>query len=215
MTRQSEYAAAAIALVLLFLVANRLFGFVELKLIVNKVVSLLLSLKSLRSKAAAINRSTAVQLQGRRDWQLIWQNVREFAEKHNFKMVKMHLHLPWLHEFFHARYDKSGSQLTEQADDWYFVIPLNVGKQLVGELDVVALKNSDFDPYETIRQMMEMVSDLEPQFVEIMESATWHEQQPAVEAWTASNETESDFASDGEHSGEKPRTRKTKSISRR
>jgi UDP-GlcNAc:undecaprenyl-phosphate GlcNAc-1-phosphate transferase len=174
-TKESEYAAAAIAIVLLFLVSNRLFGFVELKLVVNKVIALASSLKSLRSRTAAINRSTAVQLQGRRDWQLIWQNIREFAEKHDFKMVKMHLHLPWLHEFFHARYDKAGADKIDKTDDWYFVIPICIGKRLAGEIDVIALKNRELVPYEVIGQMMEMLADLEPEFLEIMQS---HDAQP-------------------------------------
>lgn len=214
-TRQSEYAAAAIAIVLLFLISNRLFGFVELKLIVNKLVSLVASLKSLRSRTAALNRSTAVQLQGRRDWQLIWQNVHEFAEKHDFKMVKMHLHLPWLHEFFHARYDKSGAELTDQADDWYFVLPISVGEQLVGELHVVALKNPDFDPYETIRQMMEMIADLQPQFVEIMESATGDEQRVLTTQTGQNQETLADIRPDTARPREKPRAPRASSVPRR
>lgn len=170
MTRQSEYAVVAVALVMLFLVANRLFGWAELKLVLNKFGALLSSLKSLRSKTAALNRSSVVQLQGRRDWQLIWQNIREFSEKHDFKMVKLHLHLPWLQEFFHARYDKAGADLIEVSDNWYFVIPVSVADRCVGEIEVVALKNRELLPYETIGQMMEMIADLEPQFVEIMES---------------------------------------------
>ncbi len=180
-TRQSEYAVVAIALVMLFLVANRLFGFSELKLILNKFSALLGSLKSLRSKTAALNRSSAVQLQGRRDWQLIWQNIREFSEKHDFKMVKMHLHLPWLQEFYHARYDKAGTDLIDAVDDWYFVIPLSVGERCVGEIEVVALKNVELLPYETIGQMMDMLSDLEPQFNEIIASAGPEETESVID----------------------------------
>ncbi len=175
-THQSEFAVAAIGIVTVFLVANRIFGFAEFKLILSKFVSMYKSLKSLRKSSLTKNHHSAVQLQGRRDWQLIWHNVREFAEKYDFKTVKLHLHLPWLHEIYHARYDKSGVELIDQSDEWYFAIPLSVQRRLVGEIEVVAIKNSEITPYETLSRMMEMLSDLEPQFIEIIDSSDVEEE---------------------------------------
>jgi UDP-GlcNAc:undecaprenyl-phosphate GlcNAc-1-phosphate transferase len=170
-THQSEYAVVAIGIVTIFLVANRIFGFAEFKLILSKFAALYRSLKSFRNKSKDSHRQTAIQLQGRRDWQLIWHNVREFSEKYDFKTVRLHLHLPWLHEIYHARYDKVGAQLTERDDEWYFAIPLNVQKRFVGEIEVEAFKNEDVPPYEIVAQLMEMLADLEEQFVEIIESS--------------------------------------------
>jgi UDP-GlcNAc:undecaprenyl-phosphate GlcNAc-1-phosphate transferase len=168
-TKQSEFAVIAIAIVMLFLVTNRLFGIAELKLIFSRLGRLLNSFNALRP-AGPNHHASCIQLQGRRDWQLIWLNIREFSEKFDFKTVKLHLHLPWLHEIFHARYDRARADLPEYVQEWYFVMPLCVEDRLVGEVEVVALQQPDVLPHETLRRLMEMLADLEPQFVEIIRS---------------------------------------------
>ncbi len=170
MTRQSEWAVISMGIVVAFLVSSRIFGFAEFQLLYNKFLSFARSFVSIGRKANSNSTDSTVQLQGIRDWQLIWQNVREFAEKHEFRTLKLHLHLPWLHEIFHAQYSKTGTELLEQDGEWYLVAPLNVRNRLIGEVEVVAFTSDQITPYETISQLIELLSDLEPMLVEIMES---------------------------------------------
>lgn len=170
LTQQTEWAVLSMGAVVAFMISSRLFGFAEFQLLANKFKMLLKSFWSMRKPNKPDSQSSVVQLQGIRDWQLVWQNVREFAEKYDFKTLKMHLHLPWLHEIFHAQYKKSRTEMIDRSDEWYFVIPLSVQNRQIGEVEVVAFETPELTPYETIAQLVELLTDLEPMFIEIMQS---------------------------------------------
>ncbi len=170
LTKQSEWAVISMGIVVAFLVSSRIFGFAEFQLLCTRLSSLARSFWSIGRPAQGTSHHSAVQLQGIRDWELIWQNVREFAEKHDFKTLKLHLHLPWLHEIFHAQYKKMGADLVEKQNEWYYSGPLVAQNRIIGEIEVVGLGSNEESPYEAIARLIELLEDLEPMFVEVMES---------------------------------------------
>ena len=99
--RHSEYALVSIVIVMLVLFSARIFGLAEFRLVSNKALSIGRSLIGLRGQKPK-HQSTAVHMQGSRDWQEIWKEVCEFGDEHDLLQITMDINVPWMHESFHA-----------------------------------------------------------------------------------------------------------------
>ncbi len=167
--QKAEYAALAILSVAVFLFVGRIFGIAEFKLVSHRsksaVRSFLASPKSLKDSAE----HTSIRLQGERDWELCWQVLREFAEKHQVNQMTFDLNLPWIHESFHAQYKNTDKTKNESEESWQLDLPLTADNRSIGRLNLKA------NVYQThfgqlSMELAEVLASLEDYIVETMES---------------------------------------------
>jgi len=167
--QKAEYAALAILSVAVFLFVGRIFRIAEFKLVSHRsksaVRSFLASPKSLKDSAE----HTSIRLQGERDWELCWQVLREFAEKHQVNQMTFDLNLPWIHESFHAQYKNTDKTKNESEESWQLDLPLTADNRSIGRLNLKA------NVYQThfgqlSMELAEVLASLEDYIVETMES---------------------------------------------
>ncbi len=164
--RQAEYALASIAAVIIFLMVGRVFGFGELRLVINKVNGFLRSFLILPKHRRS--HQIAVRLQGERDWELCWQVLREFAEKSNLLQLNMNLNLPWLHENFHAKFHQPDKKISPD-DQWTAEFPLLVGDRTIGRIVLVGIVG-EVSFYDTIGELADVLASLQPYLEQTIKS---------------------------------------------
>lgn len=169
--KQSEYAVVSIVAVTIFLVAGRVFGFAEFKLVSRKAMSLSRSFFVLnkRDKVNAPDDESIIQLQGNRNWDFAWQTIKEFVEKHEISELTMDLEFPWLGENFHATVRsniKNGEEM--EANDWFSEIPIEYQDRLAGRILVKA--NTDrCSAYQTIPLLIDVLDSLQSDLKKVIE----------------------------------------------
>ena len=157
--RQSEYALVSIAIVVLVLFSARIFGLAEFRLLSNKALSIGRSLVGLRGPKLK-HQTSAVHMQGSRDWQEIWKEVCEFAEEHDLLQITMDLNVPWMHESFHATQRKTdGSKDGNQ--EWYVQLPLVVEHRVFGRIEMIGDRDGRFKYHHVVSNFLKIANDIE------------------------------------------------------
>lgn len=170
-TQNNElYAIATAAGVLATLIGFRLFGHREVKLLTNRTISFANSF-TMRPPTGDQERQTNLRthIQGTRDWEELWGSVVEYGKRFEMSRICLNVHLPHVHEAFHAewsRYTKIGKESRWQAeipffhDDkkWGFlrlegVTPPGASAMYVGEI-IAGLKGFE-------RQTIDLLESLE------------------------------------------------------
>jgi len=128
-------AGISVLVLILALVASRIFGYAEYLLLRNRMLELGRSLIRPGRKFGE-HRETAVQIQGSRDWNELWSRLRELVSPHIVR-VRLDLDLPRLQEGFHARWERAGDHDENLACEQLF--PVIVGDHVIGRLEVVGL----------------------------------------------------------------------------
>jgi UDP-GlcNAc:undecaprenyl-phosphate GlcNAc-1-phosphate transferase len=129
------FAVVAAGGVVVTLVATRLFGYAELRLVLTRVSA---AVRALRADGPG--RELAVRLQGSADWDEVWRDLTGCARRMNLQTVCLDVNAPALHENYHARWDRSGSRFPE-THLWRFEIPLFGRGQPIGRLLVVGVRD--------------------------------------------------------------------------
>ena len=158
-TKQELVAFIGVGLLLIGLVFCRIFGFAEFQLIRNRISSFgrsLLVLKPSKSSPVSENR---IRIQGSRNWDSIWVSLVEFAEKHSLSEMKLDLNAPWLHEGYHATWNKKHDDAPDQS--WQLRLPLFVGERNCGRLVVVgpAFDNTILDTHRLLNDIVDELQD--------------------------------------------------------
>jgi UDP-GlcNAc:undecaprenyl-phosphate GlcNAc-1-phosphate transferase len=128
-------AGISILVLILALVATRIFGYAEYLLLRNRMLELGRSLIR-PGRREGEHRETAVQIQGSRDWNELWSRLREMVEPHMVR-VRLDLDLPRIQEGFHARWERAGDHDPNMAFEQIF--PVLVDDSVIGRLEVVGL----------------------------------------------------------------------------
>lgn len=143
------------------LVASKLFGFAELKLVYKRLESMLSTLVVRPGRADSLVHQQSVQLQGTRNWDALWQSLVEFAEKHHLSSVQMDLNMPWLHEGYHAHWQKS--ELPEVTERWVLKFPLMLRGDSLGGVEFIG-KQQESETLSVLAQLTELLDSLHSQF---------------------------------------------------
>lgn len=131
--RNEQAALISTVLVLILLVVTRIFGYGEFLLVWRRALSLVNSIiGSSRPELGAVRQHSTV-LQGSRDWEQVWISVTAFAELHQLCQVRLVLNLAWLHEAYHAEWERSHA--SNSSDQWFVRIPLVASDRTVGKLE--------------------------------------------------------------------------------
>lgn len=132
------------------LVVTRLFGFAELELLWKRMASFSSSLLVLRNAKRRLTHQQVVQLQGTRNWEIVWGTLVEFAEKNKLARVSLDLNMPWLHEGFHANWHRD--QMPEYAERWHVRFPLFHQDRILGRLEFVG-RHSESETIEVMTRL--------------------------------------------------------------
>lgn len=156
-----EWLAAGSALtVVAILIVSKLFGFAEMSLLARRVSHFAASMVEPAANCDSTVRQKAVRLQGTRSWELIWATLTEFAERQQLSRVHLDLNVPWLHEGFHATWQRS--KMPDKLERWTTSLPLFADGRLAGRLDIIG-PVADGKAFSSLAQLADVLEDLAPQ----------------------------------------------------
>lgn len=150
-------AVGSVLVVFGILVASQAFGHVEVQMLMSRIKSTLLSRG--RSYQAAF------QLQGTREWELIWQSLVEYGEKNKLVEIKLDLNLAAAQEGFHASWRRPSS--SEKRERWQTVVPLIANEHVVGRLVVLGGRQPEITSCEAIDQLINFLGPIEAEIVSL------------------------------------------------
>jgi UDP-GlcNAc:undecaprenyl-phosphate/decaprenyl-phosphate GlcNAc-1-phosphate transferase len=136
------------------LVVSRLFGFAELQLLWKRISTFVSSMMTTSQRSALLTRQQVVKLQGTRNWEVVWDTLVEFAERHGMARVSMDLNMPWLHEGFHANWHRS--RMPEYSERWHIRLPLFHDGRVLGRLEFVG-RHDDLETLEVMNRLTDLL----------------------------------------------------------
>lgn len=116
------------------LMATRLFGHAELRLVAQGLTAVLKSL--LRRRPVGEARELEVHLQGTVDWRKLWLRITAASVSLNLYRVRLSVNAPAWEEGYHARWDRGHETGEDEGGLWRALLPLSVNHCTIGELDI-------------------------------------------------------------------------------
>lgn len=139
---QNELLAVLTTLIIVgIMIISRLFGYAEFLLIKERLAALAVSFMYRGDHGRT--HQTAVRLQGTADWQALWQQLAACAEQLPLKSLRLDVNAPFLHEGYHASWDRIAASVEENTL-WRAELPLTATNgQLVGRLEMVGFPSQE------------------------------------------------------------------------
>ena len=156
------------ATVVSILIASRIFGYSELVLLAQRLVAFSESL-IVSGDGTSLIRQKTVRLQGTYDWDEMWHEVTDFAQRFDLARVELDMHLPWLHEGYNASWDRGS--LPEPAQRWSLVAPLSVEGRLLGRIEFVGHAGPT-PTHEVFGALADLLESIGNHAVELVNPAT-------------------------------------------
>jgi len=153
------------------LVASRAFGYTELRLLSNRVYHFCgsfvpqLDVRSVDGLPKYRGRRHIVRFQGNRNWETIWDALLEFAEKHDLAKISLDLNAPWLHEGFHASWNRT--RMPDDSHLWRTQLPVFAESRSLGRLVLVG-RMMDIDSASVMTELVEMLEGLQPDIIALV-----------------------------------------------
>ncbi|MBY0526123.1 MAG: undecaprenyl/decaprenyl-phosphate alpha-N-acetylglucosaminyl 1-phosphate transferase [Gemmataceae bacterium] len=129
---ESFAVGSALAVVLILLITG-LFGNAELALLKQRLCGLAAVCR--RGPPFGVAPQSEVRLQGAGGWATLWDSLIDCAAQRNFVSVCLDVNAPFLHDGYHARWNRSGEDAAV-SNMWRAAVPLVVEGRLVGRLEV-------------------------------------------------------------------------------
>jgi UDP-GlcNAc:undecaprenyl-phosphate/decaprenyl-phosphate GlcNAc-1-phosphate transferase len=123
------------------LIATRLFGYAEFLLVKNRLMSVAGSF--FQAGPEGLAKQSEVRLQGSANWEVLWNELTEWAGRLNLRTVCFDVNAPAMHEGYHARWQRPQED-GENPSLWRAELPLIVQGQTVGRLQIVGQR--DLEP---------------------------------------------------------------------
>lgn len=152
-------AMVSVTVVVGFLVLGRVFGFAEFVLLKNKLFSFGSSFLTTPEGITQRAQQQTIRLQGSRNWDLLWHSITDFAEEHLLAQVRLDLNLPWLHEGYHATWQRPVS--FEKHECWKTSLPMTADGRTFGRLEVVG-PLCHASVYVQLSLLSELLESMEP-----------------------------------------------------
>jgi UDP-GlcNAc:undecaprenyl-phosphate GlcNAc-1-phosphate transferase len=134
------------------LIISRVFGFNELVLVTRRALGFGSSLVGSTRDRNRIRHETA-RLQGSRNWDELWSALTDFAVTHDLSLVRLDLNVAWLHEGYHAVWDRNEDQ--EASDRWLVHLPLHADGRLLGRLEIAG-----HAPHSAVHPLLALLAEL-------------------------------------------------------
>ena len=149
-------AVVAVLTAVMILVVTRSFGHAEMHLLANRIRRFGGSLLKKVEGPRPLMHDEQVRLQGKGQWEELWQTLTTFAEEQRLDRVELMISLPSFGEEYHATW-RTRSEV-EHHEAWRSEIPLVIERLRVGHIKIVGSVGSD-----SIRTwMIEKIDGLAP-----------------------------------------------------
>ena len=163
--KSDTLALLGVVAVAAILVVSRVFGYVELLLVGNRLKSLGRSLLDpVVSKRAGHTRQEAVRLQGTRHWDLLWTSLTEFAGKLNLSRIRLDVNLPAAQEGYHASWQRT--MRCDPQELWTTEIPLFSNNRVIGRLSAAG-EVEGASACELVERLMDLLAPFEARLAEL------------------------------------------------
>jgi UDP-GlcNAc:undecaprenyl-phosphate/decaprenyl-phosphate GlcNAc-1-phosphate transferase len=149
---------SGIAIVAMFVVF-RLFGHSELRLLASRIELLAPSCLRLNCRSPEGDKQLAVHLQGDREWERLWTDLREAAFDLPVNNIELNVNAPMIEEDFHASWTR---RTTDVETIWRFDLPLVVLGHQIGHLRMVGERSPDF-PADGLEKVLCLFATFEGQ----------------------------------------------------
>ena len=149
-------AITSVAVVFVILIASQAFGHVEGRMLLSRIKSLLLS-------RDGSTQNSSFQLQGSREWDIIWQSLVEYSEKNQLVELKLDINLAAAQEGYHASWRRPCN--SEKRERWQTVIPLFAGEHVVGRLVAHGRHHPGVSTCTAIDQLINFLEPIEGEVV--------------------------------------------------
>ena len=147
------------------LVVTRIFGFAECELVVKRGINFSKTLVARRGVSDNLVQQQTVRLQGSRKWEIVWDTMIEFAEKHNLSKISLDLNMPWVHEGLHASWHKN--KMPEIGERGQVRLPVVSQERIRGRIEALG-KYDTSSTFPVISALAEMLEELQPCMLEVV-----------------------------------------------
>lgn len=158
------YALLTTAGVLGMLVATGIFGHAELLLLTNHVRAAGASFMTRVTPESNVSRMR-VHLQGSRNWDQVFDQLRQAAELLDLQSVRLDLNLPMLHEGYHAAWQRTDKRRGDGC--WRTVLPIVVRHRPIGRLEITGDRHPDVSVHTWLGQVAELLESVETKVIEL------------------------------------------------
>lgn len=158
--QQSAYALASILIVIVVMIASKIFGVAEYQLISRRASAIAKSFLKLPSASGLNYQQASVHVQGSRDWQDVWKMLCVFADTKCLNEITLDLNAPWLHESFHATLRRSDADRSDN-QQWYSQIPLVSEGRVFGRVELFGPNESGYSHQQLLIDLMDVTALIE------------------------------------------------------
>lgn len=150
------FALIAVTGVVITLLATRLFGHAEFKLVKERALGAWRALRPGNQDSGTF----AVHLQGTADWDEVWNDLTGCAAQMNLWSIRLDVNAPALHEDYHARWGRPDAG-SVSLNHWSFEIPLFGHGQVIGRLSVSGTRDGEpiVDKMLTVAKIIEIAEE--------------------------------------------------------
>ncbi len=159
--RNGMWALLSAGMVVIILVATKLFGSVELTLIRKRLMNSASSVFQTRTPGRI--REMSIQLQGSANWDELWNQLTAWAFEAKLASMQLDVNAPAWHEGYHAQWDRRQQQ--PQKELWQFSLPLRIKSTVVGRMQLEGAVHVPFA--EVAPQISVMITEVEKVLSEI------------------------------------------------
>jgi UDP-GlcNAc:undecaprenyl-phosphate GlcNAc-1-phosphate transferase len=160
-------AIGSIAVIAVLLVLTRSFGHSEMALLARKTRSFASTFIPHPSRNKGESLPTVSHLQGHRDWQRHWNELRDFAVRLDLQSIQFDLSIPSLHEEYHATWTRR--RMSNESRCWRLGIPLMAQDLSLGRV-VIAAEGTHASACETVSDAVFGLQQFEKGIVDHYES---------------------------------------------
>lgn len=170
------------------LVKTRAFGYTEMILLLRRGSHFLMSFLEKTSSNEDCIKQRAVQLQGSREWDKVWQTMMEFAEREQLSTLEMDLHVPWLEEGFHGTWKRN--KLPDRQERWNVNLPIFAGDRIAGSVRLCGLAERD-NMLGSLTRLTMLIEDVGPLIEHVIDPVVSDRMSQQVSLELAASESES------------------------
>jgi UDP-GlcNAc:undecaprenyl-phosphate GlcNAc-1-phosphate transferase len=160
LNQQPVYALASILIVVVVMIASKVFGVGEYQLISRRASAIAKSFFKIPTANGLNYHQDSVHVQGSRDWQDVWGMLCTFADSKRLNEITLDLNAPWLHESFHATLRRSDASRVDN-QQWYSQIPLVSGGRVFGRVEVYGPIETGYSHQQLLIDLMDVTALIE------------------------------------------------------
>jgi UDP-GlcNAc:undecaprenyl-phosphate/decaprenyl-phosphate GlcNAc-1-phosphate transferase len=163
-TNSDLFAFTVAAGVFVILAAARVFGHAEAELVMSHSKSLVRKFMSRTVRRRGPETESAVQLQGRREWQTLWTTLRDAAPLYNVTGLTLQISIPHLHESFYANWVCKDAEIN--GGSWRVTLPLSLDEKPIGKL-LLAGSAAGSQALSDMQQLFDFLGTLHAEIAQI------------------------------------------------